>query len=311
MSLKSIKNKIRSISKTKQVTKAMESVSAVKMRKSQKSALDTRHYATHAFNILKRISGSIDGATSHSLMTERDIKRTCIFIITSDKGLAGSLNSAVIKRVISNMTENKLDKNNAGIICIGRKGYEYFLKRGFKIEKYYEKLGDDAPVTLLKDVSDLIVNLYENYEYDLFQIFYTNFISTAEQNAIAMTMLPIKYNEIKKIIEGILPKKGRYSKAKEVIDGKDDNDVKLYLFEPGAKEILNELLPFLLNIQIYYSFLEAKASEHSARMVSMKNASDKADELSKDLKLSFNKARQASITREISEITGGIEAMTN
>ncbi|MBI3671642.1 ATP synthase F1 subunit gamma [Candidatus Azambacteria bacterium] len=307
MSLKSIKNKIRSVQKTKQVTKAMESVSAVKMRKSQKAALDTRHYAMHAFNILKRVSGSIDGK-GHFFMEERDVKKTCLFVITSDKGLAGSLNSAVIKSIVREMAKNGLNKDNSGFILIGRKGYEYFSKRGYKIERYYEKLGDDAPIDLLKDASDLMAKLYENKEYDKFDIFYTDFISTTEQEAISRTVLPIKYEEVKKTIDGILPKTGKYSKVRD-LKIENTEDVKLYLFEPGAKEILKELLPFLLNIQVYYSFLEAKASEHSARMVAMKNASDKADELSRDLKLIFNKARQAAITKEISEITGGIEAM--
>ncbi len=310
MSLKAIKNKIKSINKTRQVTKAMESVAAVKMRKSQKTAFDTRPYAMHAFGILKRISGSIDGK-SHFLMLEREVKKTCIFIITSDKGLAGSLNSAVIKKVVREMDKDGLDKENTSFICIGKKGYEYFLKRGFKIEKYYEKLGENVSVELLKEVSDLLVSLYENKKYDKFKIFYTNFISTADQKPVARTILPIKYDEVKRIIKRILPKTGRYSEFKNTIDIDQSDDVRAYLFEPSAKDILKELLPFLLNIQLYYSLLESQASEHSARMVSMKNASDKADELSKDLKLVFNKARQASITSEISEITGGIEALSN
>jgi len=308
MSLKIIKSKIRSVHKTRQVTKAMESVSAVKMRKSQKVAFDTRPYAMHAFGILKRISGSIEGE-NYPLMTERDVKNTCIFIITSDKGLAGSLNSAVIKKVVKEMERDNLTPENTGFVCLGRKGFEYFSKRGFKIEKYYEQLGEDVSMEMLKDTSDLLVNLFEDGKYDKFKIFYSNFISTAEQKPVARTILPVNYDEVKRVVKYILPKTGKYSEFKGTIDIDTEEDVRAYLFEPGASEILKELLPTLLNIQIYYSFLESKASEHSARMVSMKNASDKADEMAKDLTLVFNKARQAAITSEISEITGGIEAM--
>ncbi len=309
MSLKVIKNKIRSINKTKQVTKAMESVAAVKMRKSQKSAFDTRPYAFHAFGILKRISRSYEGG-HHPLMEVREIKKTCLLVITSDRGLAGNLNNALLKRVLLKMKEKKLTRENTGFICIGRKGYEYFSKKGFCIEKYYKKLGDVVSVEMLKDVSEFLIELYEKESYDSFISFYTNFISTTDQKPIARTMLPISYDELRKIVKYTLPKKGKYSEFRRSINIDKEAPYE-FVFEPDAGEVLKELIPFLLNIQVYYSFLEAKASEHSARMVAMKNASDKAEEMSIDLKREFNKERQAVITREISEITGGIEAMSD
>jgi len=308
VSLKTIKNKIRSIQKTRQVTKAMESVSAVKMRKSQKQAFDSRPYAMHAFGILKRISGSIEGEISE-FMQKREVKKTGIVVITSDKGLAGNLNSAVIKEANARLKSEELHKDNAGFICVGKKGYEYFSKRGFKVERYFKELGEDVSVDILKEVSDLLVDLFEKEEYDSFIICYTNFISTTEQKAVSRKVLPVEYDEVKKIVKYILPKKGKYSEFRQSIDIDNKDDARTYLYEPGTKEIINELIPFLINVQVYYSLLEAKASEHSARMVAMKNASDKALEISKELKLTFNKARQAAITKEISEITSGMEAV--
>jgi F-type H+-transporting ATPase subunit gamma len=308
MSLKVIKNKIRSISKTKQVTKAMESVAAVKMRKSQKSAFDTRPYAFHAFGILKRISRSYEGG-HHPLMESRKINKVCLLVITSDRGLAGNLNNALLKKVTSEMKDKNLTKENTGFICIGRKGYEYFSKKGFFVEKYYKELGDMVSVDMLKEVSELLIKLYEDEKYDSFITFYTNFISTTDQKPVIRTMLPITYSEVRKIVKYTLPKKGKYSEFRRAIDIDKEAPYE-FIFEPDAGEVLKELLPFLLNVQVYYSFLEAKASEHSARMVAMKNASDKAEEMSIDLKRKFNKERQAVITREISEITGGIEAMS-
>jgi len=308
MSLKVIKNKIRSISKTKQVTKAMESVAAVKMRKSQKSAFNTRPYAFHAFAILKRISRSYEGG-HHSLMEPRKVTRVCLLVITSDRGLAGNLNNALLKKVVVAMKDKNLTKENTGFICIGRKGYEYFSKKGFYVEKYYKELGDTVSVDMLKEVSEFLIKLYEDKKYDSFVTFYTNFISTTDQKPVIRTILPIAYEEVRRIVKYTLPKKGKYSEFRRAIDIDKEAPYE-FVFEPDAGEVLKELLPFLLNVQVYYSFLEAKASEHSARMVAMKNASDKAEEMSVDLKREFNKERQAVITREISEITGGIEAMS-
>jgi len=308
VSLKIIKNKIRSINKTKQVTKAMESVAAVKMRKSQKAAFDTRPYAFHAFGILKRISRSYEGG-QNPLMEARKIDRVCLLVVTSDRGLAGNLNNALLKKVLGAMKDKNLSKDNTGFICIGRKGYEYFSKRGFYIEKYYKELGDVVSVDMLKEVSEFLVELYEAEKYDSFIAFYTNFISTTDQKPVIRTMLPIAYEEVRRIVKYTLPTKGKYSEFRKTIDIDKEAPYE-FVFEPDAREVLKELLPFLLNIQVYYSFLEAKASEHSARMVAMKNASDKAEEMSVSLKREFNKERQAVITSEISEITGGIEAMS-
>ncbi len=309
MSLKSIKNKIKAVQKTRQVTKAMESVSAVKMRKSQNQALSARFYAFGALSILKRISASIEGGL-HFLSEKREIKNTTIFLITSDKGLAGNLNSSVIKNASAFIKKNNLNNENCNFVCIGKKGAEFFERRGFKILKRFENIKENVSIDLMEEVSNFLIDLFSKKETDRVVAVYTNFISTTEQKAVLREIIPVKYEEFESLVDSIFPKKGKYSEMKD--EYKDNPyDAKLYLFEPGAKELLEYLIPYLINVFVYYAMLESKASEHSARMIAMKNASDKALELTRSLRLTFNKARQAAITKEISEITGGMEAQMN
>lgn len=304
MSLKLIKNKIRSVDKTHQVTKAMGAVSAVKMRKSQERALVARPYARGALAILQRVAGSID-AVNHPLTAERDVKKTCFLVVTSDKGLAGSLNTAVLKATVRTLEEKNISKEDAIFICIGNKGYEFFTKRGFTVHKYYDNLGDDVSIDEMKDVTGELVELFVREEIDRCDVVYTNFISTFEQEAVIRQLLPLSFDEIENVIKGIIPEKGKFA---EKVEEKTSTS-SVYTIEPNPEEVFTELLPYLLNIEIYHSLIEAKASEHSARMVAMKNASDKAEEMSEELTLKYNKARQSLITREVSEIIGGMEVM--
>jgi|TARA_Y100000310_G_scaffold345555_1_gene466482 F-type H+-transporting ATPase subunit gamma len=301
MSLKHIKNKIRSVNKTHTVTKAIEAVSAVKMRKSQERALVARPYARHALSILKRVSLSSEKDNS-PLMNEREVKKTLIVVVTSDKGLAGNLNNAVLRSVASVMDKHGLSKENTGIVSVGKKGYEYFKNRGFTIERDFDNTKDSVSVEDMKEVSGLLAKLYIDGAYDKCLVFYTHFISTFEQDVRVRVVLPVNTEAVEKAVKWILPKTGKYSELQE----ENGNGNRAYTFEPDAKEVLDELVPHLLNVELYHALLEAKASEHSARMVAMKNASEKAEEISKDLTRKFNKERQSSITQEISEITGGM-----
>lgn len=303
MSLKHIKNKIRSIDKTRKVTKAMEAVSAVKMRKSQGRALEGRAYARSALLILKRLSGSVD-LSKHPLSTPRDVKRSLVIAVTSDKGLAGSLNSGVLKRIDVLAREKRLSPENTSFICIGKKGYEYASRRGYAIAGEYLNLSDDVSPSEMTEISEKMVSGFMDGSHDAVYVVYTNFRSTFEQDAEVRTMLPLSLEALEEVVSGILPASGRYSTPDS-----DDAFVQSYTIEPSAEEVLRELVPFLLSIGLYHTLLESKASEHSARMVAMKNASDKAKEMSEDLNLTFNKERQALITREVSEIIGGMETL--
>ncbi len=304
MSLKAVKNKIKSIDKTRQVTKAMEAVSAVKMRKSQALAINTRPYALAALKILRSISGAIEAA-QHPLMSVRPVKRSLVVVISADKGLAGSYGSALLKGVYKFMDKHSLTSANTSLITVGKKAHEHFTKRNWNIISNQERWSDQITFEMVRPLAEQVKNVYEKGEYDQVFVVSTHFISTLRQNVLSRQLLPISFESVESIVQGILPDKGKYS---ELTDG-DATPVREVTFEPSPELILEELIPALFNIQIYHSVLEANASEHSARMIAMKNASDNAGDISRGLKLHFNKVRQAAITREVSEIVGGMESM--
>lgn len=301
--LKNIKLKIQSVAKTRKVTRAMEAVSAVKMRKSQERALTARPYATAALSILERLSGSTDAKT-HPLAKHQDGK-VAVIVVTSDKGLAGALNSAAIKRVEQTLRERKLDKTNTILFCIGRRGADYFATRGYDVRDRRENLSDAVSEGDMRAITDDILKWRASGEAGDAVIIYTNFLSTFEQKPIARQLLPLSEEMMREMVEGIAPVKGKYSGARRGAR----TSAFAYTIEPSAAEVLNAIMPKILNIAVFHALLEAKASEHSARMVAMKNATDKARDVGKVLTLKYNKARQAAITREVSEITSGIEAM--
>lgn len=301
-SLKNIKLKIQSVSKTSTVTRAMEAVSAVKMRKAQERALGGRAYAAAALSALERLSGTIDLAR-HPLMQERDGK-TCIVVVTSDKGLAGALNSGVIRRVERLLLERALTPDNTVIIAIGRRGGDYFTSRGWDVRIKHENMADSVSEVDMRAVTDKVLEWHAAGEVGTCIIAYTNFLSTFEQEPVIRQLVPIVPLQIRALVAGIRPVRGKFAGMPDPVAGPAT-----YAIEPDADSVLSVLLPRLLNIAVFHALLEAKASEHSARMVAMKSASDKAKEVVQQLTRTFNKARQAAITREISEIVGGMEAM--
>jgi len=302
-SLKDIKLKIHSYKKTGTVTHAMEAVSAVKMRKAQERALGGRSYAAAALTILKRLAGTAD-AGRHVLMHEQSGK-TCFIIITSDKGLAGSLNSSVIRRVEEDIRARGLSKNEVLMIAVGRRGGDYFASRGFDVREKYENIADGVSEEDIRKITDTVLELHRAGELGTCVVAYQNFLSTFEQEAAVRQILPITEPMVEHMVKHIRPVKGKYAPR----EGEDDKGPAVYTIEPDADEVLAVLLPRLLNVAVFHAMLEAKASEHSARMVAMKNATDKAKEMAQGLTRTFNKVRQAAITREVSEITSGIEAM--
>ena len=299
MALKQIKNKIIATKKTGQVTKAMESVSAVKMRKSQERAFLGRPYVYSALRILSKITKSTRGL-KHPLLATHEEGGVLVVVVTSDKGLAGSLNSAVLKRAEKIFKEYE----NVSVIVIGKKALEFSLREKKSIIASYTNVKDDVTLSDVYDISEKVITSYLNKEFKLVKIVYQNFISTFEQEPVSRTVLPLDNEEVKQIMFGIRPRIGKFSQD----DIKFDTTIS-YNIEPEPEEVLEILLPQLVQILIYHSLLENKASEHSARMVAMKNATDKSKELVRSLTTKFNKARQAAITSEVSEITAGVEAM--
>jgi F-type H+-transporting ATPase subunit gamma len=304
-SLKNIKLKIISVKKTATVTHAMEAVSAVKMRKSQERALGGRLYAASALSILERVSGTADFG-QFPLMQERKGK-TVFVVVTSDKGLAGSLNSAVIRKTESEIERLGLAKDDIVMIGIGRRGADYFSNRGYDMRGRHENVSDAASETDMRVITDSVLAWHAEGEVGCVYIIYTNFLSTFEQEAVSNQIVPISPAVLSQMIKHIRPVKGKY--APPPADGVGEARPASYVIEPDSETIVSFLLPKLVNISVFHGLLESKASEHSARMVAMKNATDNAKDKAKQYTRLFNKVRQAAITREISEITSGIEAM--
>ncbi len=306
MSLKDVKTKIEAISKIHQVTKAMEAVSAVKMRRSQELAIEMRPFALYASELLSRLVKR--GATKdHELIRPHEKMENILYIvITSDRGLGGSLNTNIIKTVHKQIEKKGWTKDQVQILAIGKKGYDHFSKRGFKIVQHIERWGEGVAMGDPSGLSDMLIKDYINGIYDKIIVIYANFESTVSQQPVVRRLLPISFAAVEELVDGIVPERGKYSDLRE--KGIDD-DVNEYLMEPNKFEVLDELLPYLIGVFLYHAVLQANASEHSARMVAMKGASDKASDLTKELTLLYNKERQTSITAEVSEITSGIEAM--
>lgn len=299
MSLKQVKNKIISTKKTGQVTKAMESVSAVKMRKSQERAFESRPYVHSALRILHRLADSRDGL-SHKLAEKRDHGKQLLVLVTSDKGLAGSVNSAVLKRAEENFANNP----DTDVIAIGKKALEFAKREGKNIVAEYTNIADDVRMEKVYDSTQVIVDRFKDETYKNVAVIYQNFISTFEQVPVKRHILPIDPDDIFDVMRGIKPKVGKFSQDR--LAPEDNVD---YLVEPSSEEVLDTLIPQLVQVLIFHALLESKASEHSARMVAMKNATDKSKEVIKALTIKYNKARQTAITAEVSEITAGVEAM--
>lgn len=297
--LKSIKAKIISSKKMGTVTRAMEAVSAVKMRKSQERALSGRAYAAAALSMLERLSATSDLAR-HPMMQERAGK-TAIIVITSDKGLAGSLNSGVIRKAES--IARGYAKQDLIIFAFGRRGGDYFAARGYAMGVNKTNVSDDVRETELREVTERII-LQEDITRAV--VVYQNFVSSFEQVPTAHEIVPVRAAMMHQIVMGIRPARGKYAPQ---TTAEQLPPPAAYTVEPDADSVLSVLLPKLLNVAIFHALLENKASEHSARMVAMKSATDKAKEMAQAFTRTFNKIRQAAITREVSEITSGIEAM--
>ena len=289
-STRDIRRRIKSIKNTAQITKAMQMVAASKMRKAQQAAIAGRPYATLMNSVLAQVTANA-GDFTHPLLDERPVKKRGLILISSDKGLAGALNSNLVREAA------KYDKNATLYVTAGRKGSQFVVrtKRTLAAEFTYK----DAPLFAeARAISKFAQDLFTKREVDAVDILFTNFVSTLNQKPEARSFLPVGL--IKKVTAGL--------------DDADHGDAlpagaTEYLFEPGAGDVLGALLPHYLNYQVYQILLEAKASEHSARMVAMKNATDNAKQLIKDLTLEYNKLRQANITKELLEITSAAMAM--
>src|SRR3989344_3568666 len=283
--LRTIRLRIRGTKNIKQITRAMEAVSAVKMRKSQSVALAARPYATAALNILKSVAqGAARMDTTHPFFKTPQNDEILLLVVTSDKGLAGSFNTNVLKRAMEFMKEIEEQGKKIRVVAIGKRAAEFFQKRKRQPEQSFRGLGDSVN---LADVSGLFQKVGEwAKRYEAVHICYTNFLSVMRQEVVVRKLLPFSEEGLEEMVKGIVPERGRFAiKDTNIPMGTNEtnstNKSREYLFEPSPKEILESILPALLKIQIYHAILEANASEHSSRMVAMRSATDNATELIK------------------------------
>jgi F-type H+-transporting ATPase subunit gamma len=286
-STRDIRRRIKSVKNTAQITKAMQMVAASKMRKAQQAALAGRPYAMLMNQILGEVTGSA-GDFTHPLIEKREVKKRAVIVVSTDKGLCGALNSNLLREAA------KLDRDTTVFVTAGRKASQFIArtKRQLSAEFTYK----DAPLfSEARAISKFAREMFTKGEVDQVDILYTNFISTLNQKPELIPFLPV--GEIKGVGTNVHDEATLEKGTTE------------FQFEPGVEQVLGALLPHYLNYRVYQILLEAKASEHSSRMVAMKNATDNAKQLIKDLTLEYNKLRQANITKELLEITSAAMAM--
>lgn len=307
-SLQNLKRRIGGVKNVNQITRAMELVAATKMRKSQELALNSRPYAYAALELLANLS-SADGVSLPLLFEKREVKKTALVLVTSDKGLAGAFNANVLKAFDKFAAKEKTQ--NAAYIAVGQKAANYLEKKG-KLRAKYTHVGDYTTVDEVQPLAELLVNGFLAGEWDRVIVFSMNFRSALLQEVVRRELFPIDVARLRETADELIPKTGRYAELRERGEfGILKNSKRAeYIIEPSPTEILECLGRHLVLMQIYHLVLEANASEHAARRTAMKSASDNASELAGELSLQYNKSRQASITREIIEITAGAEALS-
>lgn len=300
--LQNIKRRLRATRNMQQITRAMEAVSASKMRKSQLVALGARAYSVKALEILGNIGEMRD--LDYWLFDEnKDSSKIGLLVVTSDKGLCGGYNSNVLKTAWKFVREHP----ESEVITVGKRAIKFFERRGIKPNGDFVGFGDYVEVEATSPVARLLSDRFKSKKYREVWVVYTNFISTLKQEVALRKILPVDLEFIREIIEGIIPEYGRFSE--ERLKERGTPRYYEYKFEPDPLTIFETLIPSLFEVAIHHIILEANASEHSARMVAMKSASDNASEIIDELTLSYNKARQAGITKELLEVVAGKEAL--
>jgi F-type H+-transporting ATPase subunit gamma len=287
-----IKRRIGSVKNTKQITKAMQLVAASKLRRAQDAVVGPRAYAEMARGILARLRQLAADDTELRLFSERPIKTRLLIVITSDRGLAGAYNANVIRRMISELKEDRGRNMKTAVIPLGRQAAHAASRiQDVTIEAVFQELPDKPDADQLRPILNTVVNSFAEQKVDAVDIIKTKFISTVVQQVEVLRLLPA----------------GTFDEDEQEV--KVPKELAAAEVEPSAEVLLRSTTLRLLEAQIYQALLDAKASEESMRMLAMKNATDNASEIIDDLTLEYNNARQAAITQELAEITGGAEAM--
>lgn len=287
--LKEVRNRIKSVQSTQQITKAMKMVSAAKLRRAQDAITQMRPYAKKLQEMLSNIVSNVEGDINLKLAEERPVEKVLLIVITSDRGLAGAYNSNLIKlakQTIADKYAAQFKKGNVAIWNIGKKGFESLTRSGYKTSDTYKDIFLNLSFENVQSAAQAAMKAFENREFDVVEVVYSEFRNAATQRFQCERFLPI-------------PKVVRKEGAKKAD----------FIFEPEKEQLINELMPKILNTQLYKAVLDAHASEHGARMTAMDKATDNASELLKTLRISYNRARQAAITTELTEIVSGAAAL--
>jgi len=278
--VRDIRRRIRSVANMQQLTKAMKMVATAKLRKAKEKVIVSRPYSRQIQDVLARLVQTRTGA-SHPLLEKRPVKRIGYILVTSDRGLCGGFNANLI-RTIKEILEVERDAG-VGLVTVGRKGNDYFLRRNYQILAQFTGLGDNSDYNQASKIAEKVIELYTSGEVDEVYLVYSKFISIISQEPTVMKLLPIE-------------------PSSEKAGGQ-------YIFEPSPQQMMEKLLPSYIKSQIFSALLESKTSEMGAKMTAMDSATENAKEMIGKLTLAMNRARQAAITKEISEIVGGAAAL--
>ncbi len=290
--LKEVRNRITSVSSTQQITKAMKMVSAAKLKRATNAIVQMRPYADKLNEILANLSGTLEDAASPYTQVREPV-RVLIVAVTSNRGLAGAFNMNVIKaanNIVAGKYQQQLRANNVAVVAIGRKAQEYYERRKYAVIGNNNELYNDLNFENASLITDAIMQGFVNGDYDRVELVYNHFRNAAVQYIVTEQLLPVAK-----------PDKKEALKTAQVD----------YILEPSQEEIVQELIPKNIKVQLYKAVLDSHASEHGARMTAMDKATENAGDLLKALKLSYNQARQAAITTELTEIVSGAAALSN
>lgn len=286
-SARDIRRRIKSVQNTQHITSAMKMVAAAKLRRAQAAAKAARPYTKKLSQVLGRVSSAAGGGVKHPLLEVREVNKTAYIIITADRGLCGGFNANVIRHTITELRQH----DHPVLIAVGRKGRAFFRRLNTEIIADYVNIGDDITFGQAKEIAQFVMDQYTDGEVDEVYLVFNEFINTLTQRPIRIKLLPVE------------------SPEQEKAEGEETKAQAAYMFEPNAESVLGELLPKYVEVNIFRALLESKAGEQGARMTAMDSATKNASEMINDLTLSLNRARQAAITKEISEIVGGAAAL--
>ena len=315
-SIKDIQRRIKSVKNTKKVTKAMEMVAAAKMRKAIESVLKTRTYANLSWETILHISKAAKGSADiHKFLAKReDIKSVGIILITSNRGLCAGFNTNIITKAHKSIEKHHKNGKKVEFVTIGKKGIGVNRYYGYDIVAQFPKEDIITEIKEVYDISKMIIDDYVSGKYDKVMVAYTDFVNAATQEPRVKQLLPVDIDSEDEYL-GVVGVDSRVGTTKEMIEEKSEKhltDEKYaldYTFEPSPMEVLDEMIPRLIEVQLFQALLESNASEHSARMAAMHQATDAATDMISELTLTYNKARQEKITNEIAEISAGANAL--